>query len=217
MSKWSRRLAPLTGVVFVVLFVIGYIQLNDGTPSTDASGAKVISYYNAHNQGGIGFTLLLSMVFGLFFFGILRSYLRRAPRAEWLSAVALSGAVVFTIGIAVDAGTAYALSDVPTRLSSGAAQALNVLSSDLSMWFYPAGLCVFMLAFGLAILRSGLFPRWLGWVTAVIGVAAVLGPLIEPAFYLTGVWILVVSVWLFQRSAAVALTDGTSPSGASPA
>jgi len=121
MSRWLRRLAPLTDVVFVVLFVIGFILLSDGTPSSSASGAKVVSYYNAHNQGGIGFTLMLSMVFGLFFFGILRSYLRRAPRAEWLSAVALCGVVVFAIGIAVDAATAWRAlrcSDTP-ELRSG--------------------------------------------------------------------------------------------------
>ena len=42
------RFAPLTGAIFVVLLVIGFIPLGGNTPDTDASAAKIISFYNDH-------------------------------------------------------------------------------------------------------------------------------------------------------------------------
>ena len=64
----------------------------------------------------------------------------------------------------------FALSDSPTHLSPGAAQALNVLSNDMVLT-NAAGFCAFGIASGVAILRSADLPKWLGWLAILIGIA----------------------------------------------
>jgi len=102
------------------------------------------------------------------------------------------------------------------HLSAPAAQTLNILENDLNGFLVQAGLGTLMLAFGAAMLRSRLMPLWLGWTTVVIGVLAVLGPLVDLAKPLEAVWILVMSYMLFTHNAVVAPkpdTDAPEPLG----
>ena len=48
-------------------------------------------------------------------------------------------------------------------------QTFSALQSD---FFFPLaiGFSVFLLASGLAMLRTGLFPAWMGWAAVVLGV-----------------------------------------------
>lgn len=200
MSRWSRW-APLCGVVFVGLLVVSF-ALSGSTPGVKDSGAKVVSYYSAHrgNQQASGFLAMYAVVFFLFFAGCLRGYLRRArPEAGTLAAVSLAGAVLLAVGGSIFASLAVALSDAPSTLSSGAAQALNVLSNDLFMPLI-AGTSVFMIANGLAILRYRQLPVWLGWLALLIGVVAVT-PVGFFAFLGTMAWVLIVSILIFVREA----------------
>jgi len=219
MSDRFARFAPLiTGVLFVVMVVKG-TQMTSNTPARTANGATVLAYYQAHNarMGGAGFSLMLSVVFGLFFYGILRSYLSRSPRAEWAASIGFAGAVMFGVGALVSAGVDFAFSDVQTNLSAATAQVLNVLQNDLNGFLISGGLCALMLGFGIAILRARLMPRWLGWVTIVIGVLAAAGPLIGVALLLEGLWVLVMSVMLFQHNAVVSPRTADAPRTISPA
>ncbi|MGO9875226.1 MAG: hypothetical protein ACLPVY_15640 [Acidimicrobiia bacterium] len=205
MSDRLARFAPLiTGVLFVVMVLKG-TQMTSNTPATTANGATVLAYYQAHNakMGGAGFSLMLSVVFGLFFYGVLASYLSRSPRAEWAAMIGFGGAIMFGVAALVSAGVDFAFSDVQTQLSAATAQVLNVLQSDLNAFLISGGLCALMVGFGIAILRSRLMPRWLGWITIMIGVLAIAGPLIGIALPLEAVWILVTSVMLFQHNAVV--------------
>jgi hypothetical protein len=75
-----------------------------------------------------------------------------------------------------------------------------VLQAD---FFFPLaiGASVFLLASGLAIVRSGALPSWLGWAALALGVVA-LTPGGFFAILLMLLWIVVVSVMLFQRGSA---------------
>jgi hypothetical protein len=219
MSDRFARFAPLvTGVLFVVMVLKG-TQMTSNTPATTANGATVLAYYQAHNarMGGAGFSLMLSVVFGLFFYGILRSYLSRSPRAEWAAMIGFGGAIMFGVGALVRAGVDFAFSDVQTQLSAATAQVLNVLQNDLNAFLISGGLCALMLGFGIATLRGRLMPRWFGWITIVIGVLAPAGPLIGIALPLEAVWILVTSVMLFQRNAVVSPRTVDARGSISPA
>ena len=187
---------PLTGLVFVVLAVVSFI-VGGETPEVDDPGAEVISFYeeNDGEQQFAGGLLLWAAVFFLFFAGALRRVLRSAEEAPgWLSAVAFGGAIAATVGMALFATLAFALSDDPEALDPAAAQALNVLSVDA---FAPVavGVSAFLIASGLAIVRTGALASWLGWVAIVFGVLAVT-PIGFVAFLAFLAWTLVASLTL---------------------
>ena len=109
----------------------------------------------------------------------------------------MAGAAVLVAGQTVSSGLLFALSDAPTRLSPGAAQALNLLNNKMVLTS-SAGFCVFGFASGLAILRGAPLPKWLGWVAILIGVLVVT-PAEFVAVLLLAVWIVIVSVLIATR------------------
>jgi hypothetical protein len=102
-----------------------------------------------------------------------------------------------------------ALSDVPSHLTPAAAQALNVLQNDANVVLIPAGIAVLTLGYGIAMLRGGLMPTWLGWLSiaiALVSVVAATGPIWPLALLAGGVWVLIVSVVLYRRGDAVTVS-----------
>ncbi|HWG23420.1 hypothetical protein [Actinospica sp.] len=193
-------LTPLLGVVFVALVAVS-AGLNWSMPDHNASNASIINYYAAHS-GRVKTSAIMGAIAvpaGLFFFGLLREHLSASRAARPFAVIALAGAVVFAVGGAMSAGLSFTLADVPTKLSGGAAQALNVLNSDLIVGLFIGGLATMQLAFGVAFLVSKAFPTWLGWLTVVIGVVSLLGPLFFFGLIATGVWILIVSALIYPK------------------
>jgi len=204
------RYAPFTGIVFVVLTVISIFSGNT-SPNANASGERVIAFYVAHKSsqeagdilGGFGF------IFFLFFIAALYGYLRRAPAARTLSLLGMIGAALFTTGFILFAGIDYSLAYGSHTLSPDAAQALNVLDNQL---FLPVfvGAIVFGVGTGLAVVRSGLLPAWLGWAILIFGIAAG-----TPAFFIgiigLAIWTLVVSVLIYQRTGTAAAGAAAEP------
>lgn len=199
---------PASGVLFVALVAASLFVAS--SPSSSASGAKVIAYYSSHRgvQNAVAVLIDVGLVVGLFFFGYLRDFLRQTQLGSRLAPVVFGGGVLFAGGGAVVAGTTVALTDVPGRLSPSAAQALNVLSNDLPGIFIGAGLAVVMLATAITVLGTKVLPAWFGWVSVVIGVVAAAGPLAIFTFLASGIWILVLSGMLYRGAAA------SSPSSA---
>jgi Flp pilus assembly pilin Flp len=219
MSDRLARFAPLiTGGLFVVLVLIG-IRQEGNPPSTSDSSAAVLAYYQSHysKMGDAGFSMMLSVVVGLIFYGIVRAYLGRAPRAEWAATIGFGAAVMFGVGSLVNAGVDFTFSDVGTDLNASTAQTLNALQGDLGAFLIAAALSGLMLGFGIAMLRGELLPRWFGWITVAIGVLAAAGPLIGIALPLEAVWVLVLSIMLFQRDAVVSPRTPTTPGATSSA
>lgn len=197
---------PLTGVVFVALLVATNVLLGSAPESSD-SAAKVIAFYQAHRTKieTSSYLTVLSLFFGLFFYACLRDYLGRGTAGKRLAATAFGGAVLFAAGGGLAAGLQFALADVPSKLSPAAAQALNLLENDLSVFVLTAGVAVLMMASGIAILRTRLLPLWLGWTAIVIAVVG-LTPAGFFAFLAAGLWTLVASILIYTHPDASALT-----------
>jgi hypothetical protein len=204
-QRLSRLTAPLTGLLFVGLTLAG-VAMSNNTPSSDASGASVIAFYEAHrnSQRVSDILLVFASLFLVFFAGSLRGYLRRKPAAEAASALVPVGAALLAVGLTVVSGIDYALADVPSHLGAGAAQALNVLDNDVFFTVLVGG-GVFGIASAVAILRGATLPKWLGWVAVVLGIA-----MMTPAFWLAGivlfVWVLIVSTLIYVRSGSTTAT-----------
>jgi hypothetical protein len=208
-DRLSRLTAPVTALLFVALMLIGIAE-SGNSPDSNASGRHVIAFYVAHqhSQKVSDILFVLAAVFVVFFAGSLHSYLRRTPSVASASALILVGAALLAVGLTVLSGADYALADVPGDLSTSAAQALNVLGNDV-FYTLPVGGCVFAIASAVAILRGGALPKWLGWVSVVIGIA-----MTTPLFWISAlvllVWVLIVAVLIYLRS-------GTSSPAIAPA
>jgi hypothetical protein len=64
---------------------------------------------------------------------------------------------------------------------------------------------VFFFSSAILALRHGALPKWLGWFSILIGIVLLIGPIGWAALiFATPIWVLIVSVWLYLRSRAVA-------------
>lgn len=198
-GRWLK-LSPLSGCVFVAL-VLSTFFTGGGMPSDKASAAKIVQFYSQH-QTGQQVTALLTIIavaVGVFFFGTVRARLRQFPGNERYAAMMFGGAILFAAGGCISAGISLTLADRPTHLEAAAAQTLNLLQLNFSFPFTLAGIAALLLTSAIAILRSTALPKWVGWLSVVMGVVALTGPLGFFAFAAMGPWCLIVSTLLYRR------------------
>jgi hypothetical protein len=199
-----ERLAPLTGLAFVALFIASFI-VGGETPDVNDSVDTVVNYWR-DNDTEAQFSAALLMwgsVFAIWFGASVRTALRRVEGEPGrLSALAFAGWVVFAVGALSFAGFTFAAADVAdeSNVAGEAVQALSILSSDF-FTVLSAGLAVAMLAAGAATLRFGGLPRWLGYIALLIGITAVT-PVGFFSFMVAGLWVIVVAVLLYRQGAA---------------
>jgi hypothetical protein len=206
-NRWDR-FAPLTGIVFVALTVIGF-AVSGKRLSVHDSGTKVLSYYHAHHSSQMGSAALTAfgIVFLVFFAAALRAHLRPLTAGRALAALGFGGAILLAVGEADFAGFTWSLADAHKSLTPAAAQALNVLEDDF-FWPFAVGIAIFGIGYGLAIVRSRSLPVWLGWLAFAIGIVGVT-PIGFIAFLVLMAWTLVVSVLVFRRGAPAAAAQTT--------
>jgi hypothetical protein len=202
MAQKGRRALAVVGLIFVVLVVVS-IGVTTGPESTHHSAAKVVAHY-ANKTGQLWADVVITeaaILVGLVFFWFLRDLLPDRP----LATLGFVGAVVFAMSGAVAAGIEWTLADTVKHVDPSVVQTLNALNSDLTNVMMGAGGALFLLATGIAIVRAGGFPRWLGWAGVVLGVLAL--PIFFIGFFGTTLWVLAASVILLTRS------DATGPAG----
>ncbi|HEX2193142.1 MAG TPA: hypothetical protein VHH09_08100 [Acidimicrobiales bacterium] len=206
----------MTGAVFAVVFAVAFLTGGD-TPDTDASGLEVISHYeDAGEKLPLILGLVLAAVLFLFFAGVLREALRANDAGPaWLATVAFGGGVVYATALAIFAMGQIMLLDASDLGDPQVAQALNIFDNDN---FFPAvvGLATFLLATAWQTLRSRVLPAWVGWVSLVLGLLAVAGPVGFLAFLLFPIWVLVVSILLYRGTARPPVTEARPGDGLSP-
>lgn len=194
----ERHLA-LTGVLFVVLVIVGLIVAGE-PPDADEEAREIVDFY-ADNEDSVAVGAVL-LGFGaiafVFFGGYVRKVLRVAEgRGGVLSAVAFAGVILVAAGVTFDGTLSFALSAAADDLDPRAVQALQALWDND---FLPmlAGIVIFLLATGISIARHGALPRWLGWAAIAIAVLG-LTPIGFVAFPLGGLWVIAVSLLLALR------------------
>jgi hypothetical protein len=167
-------LMPLTGVAFVVVGIIGFLIV--GQPkSADDPVKEIVSFY-VDNKDSVEIGAFASVVAGvlLIFFG---AYLRKVLRAaggegETLSLVSFVGLAFVALGFAIDGTISIALAEGADKINPVAVQALQALWDNDFLPIMLGVLC-FLWATGISVIRSGVLPRWIGWVMIVFGVVGV--------------------------------------------
>jgi hypothetical protein len=203
----SPRFAPLTGAVFVVLLVIGFIPVGGNTPDTDASASKIISFYNDHQTKEIVAIVVVALaaLFLALFAVAIRDYLRDTGDGDFWPTVALVGGAIGVAGLFVAGGMHFALIDGANlshnrTLSPDAMVALNTLDNDNFIAFsVPLGIMLFGAAG--SVLGGAALPKWMAWVAIVLGICF-FTPVGFFGFGLTGIWIIVASVMMYRRTSA---------------
>jgi hypothetical protein len=194
-STWER-LAPLSGLIFVAI-IIGVFAIGGSTPDGDASAQKATTFYVKHHdkQAVLAFILATALPFIVFFASGLRNDLRRAGGTGQLANAAFGGGVLVAVGVGILATVHLALASAGAHARTiGAIPALNVLDGND---FLPAiaGLLTLMFASGLAVVRHGALPKWLGWAAIVLAIV-MLTPAAFPAMLLSLLWIAIASIML---------------------
>ena len=174
MDRSREWLVPLTGVAFVVFLIIGF-AIGGEAKSADEPVQEIVDFY-VDNKDSVQIGAIATAVAGLlliFFGAYLRQVLRDAAggEGEILSLVSFIGLVVVAVGAAIDGTISFALAEGADDIDPVAVQALQALWDND---FVPLllGVGAFLWATGIAVIRTGVFPKWLGWVMLVLGIVA---------------------------------------------
>jgi hypothetical protein len=204
-SRWER-LAPLTGVLFVVIVVVSF-SIGGSTPEEDDPATKVQAFYVAHHdkQSALALLVAISIPFLLFFSSTLRNYLRRMGGTGQLANAAFAGGILAAAGFGFVSSVHLAVANAGEHATTiSTIPTLNVLDNND---FIPAaaGAAVLVFSAGLAVVRHGGLPKWLGWVGILIGIIT-FTPAGFFAFLAAGLWILIASILLTMAMREVPLT-----------
>jgi len=164
-----------TGLVSVVLIVVGFLIVLPQPPDANAPADEVASYY-VDEQDGIRASLLIvsiALFFYLWFLGSLATTLRVSAGNPRLPTVAFAGGIagggLLLVGLTAFAAAAFS----PEQSTPEVTKALN----DVGLMAAApgaAGFAALFAATALVILRSRALPEWLGWAAAITAVAQLL-------------------------------------------
>ncbi len=216
-SSKGAALAPLTGIVAVGLLIAGLI-LSSKSPDTREGGQKILDFYvdNDSEQTASAILLTYGSLFLALFAGALRSGLRRGQNdVEGPATLAFGGGLVMAVGPLILAGATLALTQNSDTLDPSAAEAINALNDGIWITPFLVGQSVLLLASGVAILRGGALPSWLGWIAVVLAVVSAT-PASLLAFDVTLLWIAVVAIMLSRRASAPAGDQAPPAASAAP-
>jgi hypothetical protein len=205
-DPWQRW-APLSGLVYVVLFLVAFGIAGDG--AGDDPG-EVRAYYadaGSRDREILVFFLLVGAALAFFWFlGMLRGALVRAEGepARWTAlgfgagtasaALLLASAALFVAPAAAATQEDFPLDPVASNMFSNAGYTLLVGSVMVA--------ALLVLATSIVALRTALLPRWSALAGFLVAAALLFAVFFFPIFVWLG-WVLAVSVILLLRSARV--------------
>jgi hypothetical protein len=218
-KRGLERFAPLAGVLFLALGVAAFI-LGGESPGVDDSTKEIVEYWRDDDSklmvsAGLETLAALALVW---FGASLRGVVAEAEGGvRRLANLLFAGFIAMGVGIATDAAIVFATADAADDAPPVVIESLNALYNG---FFFPLvlGLALILLALALAILRTGIFPKWLGWLLVVAAVVTCT-PAGFITFLLSFVLFAVLGVVLFLREGkkpAAAGADGIPGAGAPP-
>src|SRR6266542_3034039 len=208
MFRWERW-SPLAGVLAVAGMVITF-GLIGSTPGANDSDAKITAYYTSHShqtRNIVGFLVFLAAILLLIvFFSVLRTRLVAAEGGMGrLGALALgsgvASAVLWPGAVILFTGPALTADDTSKfKLDPNTFRLLNDTGYEFWIGAVVAGALVVWATSAVA-LRTGLLPRWFGWLGILVGIIQLFAIFFFPVFVYWG-WIVVAGTLLAWRPAA---------------
>ena len=216
-SSRLRLWSSLSGLVFVVLAVVGSALLFDG-PS-DSSPAKMTAFYGSDSNRwhiNLGWILTGLALFALIWFvAALRERIRVSELAAstegtFLSTIVLIGGTVYIAvamaAIALEDGVKTMSDDTyQHRVYSGVIHAAND-ATYIMVVTGGAAMAALIFAVSVAARRYAILPRWITWFGFAAGVAAIFSVI----FFTMLLWLL----WIAAASVALFLATRSEPAAA---
>jgi hypothetical protein len=200
MSSKIARLAPLSGIAFV-LTMVGIVAMEGEELSDTASPEEILSYWADRSDGRLILTTLAAFaaLFLVVFASVLRSTLRSHEHAEASASAVAYGGGVLAAGAIVLSGM-VALSAARAGGEGDAASVVPLDHLTQSTWVpLTAGIGVMLLAAGVGALYSGAFHKAVAWPAVLLGLS-LLTPAGLAGFLLSPLWIIAVSVITYRRA-----------------
>jgi hypothetical protein len=203
MRHKPERWAAYAGVLAVVLWIVGILVQESGNiPEDGAADSAYLTHVNddANSILAGGWIFMIGCLAFLVFAIVLRERLAEAEGGSRLfTNIAFLGAVAAGAFGLLLPGPEIAAAISADDISASTAAALSNLSDG---FFVAAELAavLLMLGAGMVALRGTLFPRWWAWVSFLLAVVLVIGP-IGWAGLIFGlpVWTLVTTFFLVRR------------------
>ena len=202
----AERYAPLTGVVAVVLWVVGLYLLEKDDRPDGKDTAAFVAWVQQNDSSILAGAIIFG--FGVLFFlwmlGSLRAALfaaeggtGRLATIAFGSGVATSVALMFTY--LPHAQAAFDHENTSDTAIEALVRVGDAFFGGAALFSIPL-----LVATALAILRFGALPRWLAWVSLLVALVLVIPPLAFFGLVLgLPIWVLATSVVLFRPTVAV--------------
>ncbi len=211
-TSLTSRMTRWTGTAGVLFFVAlaGAILGLPNPPGTDASATRIVTFYRHHRDAVLvnAYVTEVAVIVGLAFFWYLREYVCTVPENRRLATLGFIGGVLLAVSGGLSAGFNQVVFDGVKHLDPGSMQLLNTLGQDQTNYLGGIGVTVLLGATGIAVIRSGVLPRWLGWLGMVFAVGSLVISFIGLAGI--GLWSLITGIVLIIRAGHLTTTPRVS-------
>lgn len=199
-----ERFAPLSGVVFWVLGMLGALVLYPSdAPDFVDEPAKIATFYmeNGTDLLAPGVCYLVAGVFLMWFVGTLRAHISHAEGGVGpIAGIAFGGGVAAVVLLWASASpdmVAALRVDENKEIDPVLATAYWDLGSILFGLAAPYAMAVLLGASAIAAFRFGALPKWLGGLGGLIALACLIPPISFFVIIVSFVWVAVTGVVLF--------------------
>jgi len=203
----SEKLAPLSGVVFLVLGLLGAVVLYPGdAPDFVDEPAQIATFYKENGTDLLPSAIcyLLGGFFLMWFVGTLRSHLSLAEGGTGrVASIAFGGGVAATSLLLASASTDLVAAlrvEENDAIDPQVATVYWDLGSILFGAAAPIGMAVLLGASALAAFRFGALPKWLGGLGALIALGCLIPPISYFVIIVSFFWVGITGIVLYATS-----------------
>ena len=216
MHSRLERWAPLSGIGFVVLWIVGFFVTVTDSPDFAARPAENLEYYVDHKDSVLagGFVLVIALVLLLWFVGCVRAALVRAEGGDARVAATGFGGGVIGVGLLMASAGMFLMPalrlDEQDRLTAETATVFTDLGNITFGLAAPLGFGVLFFAIALLGFRAGAVPKWWAVITGVLGVVMIVPFVSWSVGFVLPIWVLIMSILLMRAEHAAAPTPAPS-------
>jgi hypothetical protein len=209
MGSAFKKAAPLTGITFAILYLLGVALQQKGVPGFGAQSAEIMTYFDDNYANIVTGTFLVfvSAPFWFIFNGVLFAAIRDKEEGAGRLGVTLAAAGAAAAAITVAGqgiGAMGAIRAHEGTLSPAVAPVYFDVFTGMVYTCTAVVAAAYLIALAFASLRTGaVLPRWLGGVSLVLAAAFVI-PIPAVSWAVVSIGVLIVlyaSVALYRQNA----------------